>query len=495
MDHATPVYLNAVNLLKGALYSFIAVLTILALGKYPGAAHIYILFTLVFNLLLFAGFRKKRIFFDTFTGMFLWLGFWLKLSFTLVFFGGQFGEPVGNFSFTGPAFDFVLNLSSCAALALLLASLLREKFFTYSVPGAGKELSALESFYFRFRTPIWVVYTVSVILISVSNAYFGFYQKGLPPRTVLPFGLSGVYTLAILFGMASVSAVLLNCEFKLKKTSYLPSVLALMECFFSNVSMLSRGMILNGTALLIGVFENARLQAIQFSLRFKTVIICAFLGLFIGSVFTVNYVRTYAFADSADSGDYVDSELQIRNILKNNKIIATIISATRLNLFINRWVGVEGVMSVTSYNGLGWDLWNAGWLEKYSSSGTSLYDKTIIKDSPYLPQNTKRKHFITLPGIIAFFYYPGSVVFLIIMMFALGLFGACVEVAVYKLSGANVVLCALLGQVVAGRYVHFGYVPRQSYLLFGGIFLISFSLFALNKAIPFITTAPSPRDK
>ncbi len=42
---------------------------------------------------------------------------------------------------------------------------------------------------------------------------------------------------------------------------------------------------------------------------------------------------------------------------------------------------------------------------------------------------------------------------------------------VYKLSGANIILCSLMGQVVAYRYAHFGYVPAQSYLLFGSLFL------------------------
>ncbi len=36
-------------------------------------------------------------------------------------------------------------------------------------------------------------------------------------------------------------------------------------------------------------------------------------------------------------------------------------------------------------------------------------------------------------------------------------------------AGRNLILCALFGQVIAYRYVHFGSVPSQSYLLLGAL--------------------------
>ncbi len=99
-----------------------------------------------------------------------------------------------------------------------------------------------------------------------------------------------------------------------------------------------------------------------------------------------------------------------------------------------------------------------------------MYDQEFIL-SPYLKMDKSKHHFISLPGILAFFYYPGSFIFLFFSMFFLGFFGAGVEMFVYKLGGANIILCALLAQVVAYRYAHFGYAPNQSYLLFGSIFI------------------------
>jgi hypothetical protein len=90
------------------------------------------------------------------------------------------------------------------------------------------------------------------------------------------------------------------------------------------------------------------------------------------------------------------------------------------------------------------------------------------------------KHFITLPGIIAFFFYPGSFVFLFVSMVIVGTIGAGIEIATYRLSG-SVILCSLIAFVVAYRFAHFGYVPARSYLLFGAIALNLALIYLANR--------------
>ena len=67
-------------------------------------------------------------------------------------------------------------------------------------------------------------------------------------------------------------------------------------------------------------------------------------------------------------------------------------------------------------------------------------------------------------------------------MFVLGVIAAIIEYFVFRLGGKNVILCSLLAQVVAFRYLSFGYVPMQSYLLFGTIFLNLFIIYFADKA-------------
>ena len=53
----------------------------------------------------------------------------------------------------------------------------------------------------------------------------------------------------------------------------------------------------------------------------------------------------------------------------------------------------------------------------------------------------------------------------------MGLLGFGLEYLTYMLAGKNVILCSLIAQVIAYRYAHFGYAPKNSYLLFGSIIL------------------------
>ena len=66
-------------------------------------------------------------------------------------------------------------------------------------------------------------------------------------------------------------------------------------------------------------------------------------------------------------------------------------------------------------------------------------------------------------------------------MFVAGAIGAAIEISVFKLGGGNLILCALLAQVVAYRYAHFGYVPSRSYLLFGSLYLNLFLIYYSNQ--------------
>ena len=447
----------------------IVVLAGITARVYPGSLVVYLLFTIVFNTLLFSGISDKRIFFDTFLGLFLWLGFWFKLSVGISFMHGQFGEPIGGFDWSGAAYDRALIVASIAGIAFLVSQAFRKYLFARVTESRESDSLALESFYLKHRALILSAFAALVLFFSISNLILGVYQRGLTPRTVLPFGLSGVYTLMLLFGLASVSAVILNIELKRKSAPYLVSFLCVLECFLSNVSMFSRGMILNGTALVLGALERMKRTGRSLSLKYGLIAITSFVIIFLFSVVTVNYIRLFTFNKTPASAE--------APVMPDRSVA----NSTPLRSFINRWVGIEGVLAVSSHAGLGWGLWHEAWGERYSSSGTSLYDSKIVAHgNNYLIGNMEGKHFITLPGLIAFLYYPGSKWFLFLGAFLAYALAALIEVFVFKVAGGNVILCSLIGQVLASRYAHFGYVPRQGYLLLAGVLGVALSIFVFE---------------
>ena len=437
------------------------VLTVLASRAYPGEMLVYLLFSLTVNGLLYCGLRRDGIFFDLFIGTLFWLGYWLKFSVRMTFFDGKFHESTGDFDFSGSAYDRALIVVTVGVLGLLIARILRTKFiFKYPASESQGSLGGLQAYYERHRRAVWAAVLLLAIAVALANAYFGIYQRGLAPRTTLPFQLGGVLTWYLLFGGASISALMLDIELKLfKMVARAVIVIAILETFLSNLSMVSRGMILNAGVLIAGLFVALRVYGVSWKrgrLLFACGLTCI---LFATSIFLVNYVRQQQFY-----GDLITTTApDVGRLSADTKI-----------LFLDRWVGMEGAMAVSSYDHLGWPVLERAWKEPFRNIGSGIFDREISKGisderEKWLVENNV--HFITIPGILAFFFYPGSYSFLFIAMMLVGGFGAAIEILTYRLAGHNRILSALLAFVIAYRYAHFGYAPAHSYLFLTSIIL------------------------
>jgi len=256
--------------------------------------------------------------------------------------------------------------------------------------------------------------------------------------------------------------------------------------------MLSRGMILNSGALLMGAYSD--MKACKALARFRTIVVTLVMlsVLFGSSIYLVSELREEFRAQVPDHAvSWERFELDIKFDVEGldkfgSELVIALgkVVSKMVTLIMDRWVGMEGALAVSSYPELGWDLWEEAWGEQYANYGTSLYDRKIAM-SQYLIMDMSNRHFISLPGVLAFFFYPGSYGFLFFAMVALGILGAAVEVAVYKWGGGNLILCSLMGFVVAYRYVHFGYVPAQSYLLAGALVLNVGLIYLLGRMLAY----------
>ena len=441
---------------------------------YPGSWQAYLLFTVVANALLFRGFQRTALFFDTFIGVFFWLGFWLKLSVGLLLGRATFLEAL-SFDRSPAAYDHALAVSSCGLAAFLAASLIRGRFFAYPRETVSCAGSGLYRLYSRHRYLCVAAFLLIVIAVTVSNVWLGLYQRGMVARTVLPYGLSGVYKWLLQFGLASVSALIIRFEIEMNRNLTAMAVIpALLENFLSNASLLSRGMILNAAGLAVGGLRLIRAMSLLVSLLRVAALAVGFVVLFAVSVLAVNVLRATAYQTAA----VAEQQAQHGRVAEPKVPSVRTIRFMTMALFVERWVGLEGVVAVSSSNLLGWDLWREAWRETLREDKLSLYDSTFI-DTPYTAEPDDPKfHFISLPGIVAFFYYPGSLAFLFAALVGCAWLAAAFEIATYRYAGHNIVLCSLFAQVLAARFAHFGYVPAQSYLLLGSL-LLNIAIFYL----------------
>ena len=108
------------------------------------------------------------------------------------------------------------------------------------------------------------------------------------------------------------------------------------------------------------------------------------------------------------------------------------------------------------------------------------FDLEISKNVVQVYESVKDVKGNTLPGIIAFLFYSGSYYFLFISMFIICIIGSLIEYLAFRLSSNNLIFSALIGQVISYRLIHFGYLPHQSYLLFGTIIITIFLVYLTN---------------
>ena len=117
----------------------------------------------------------------------------------------------------------------------------------------------------------------------------------------------------------------------------------------------------------------------------------------------------------------------------------------------NRFVGLDGVATVTSYPMKSKKLFIESLKADYNPKDYGFYQKTFIIpfEQKHLVgkeyEKTSQRHYgVILPGIIAFLSYSGSKIFLFISGFFVFMFCATIELLAKKLSYNSVIFSILL---------------------------------------------------
>ncbi len=473
------------KLFKLSFFSLIIILIYLGFQNYTGNKLLYLSFSIISNYLIIFAVRKNSIFFETFFSIFLWLGFWFKFTFTFAFSDGIFlGDGTGSFDYSNDAFNEVLIISQVGILAFIFAGFFRE-YFLFKYP-KKINLPIIRKNFFSKRKYIWIIFIIFFLLIALLNFHFKIYQKGLLPIYELNFLISGVFKWLLLFGLSVLGATLIFYEFNFfKKFFFVSTLIIFLETFFTSFSMLSRGMFFNAFALLYGIYKFSNKVNTSNSLSYYIKSFLFIVVLFYISVSSVNYIRANYFY-VGKSFEFVNNSSQDKEI-KNLEINKKYSSPKQINseilyLIANRWVGIDALMAVVGKKeNLGFPLLFTALNEKASKDNPTFYEITFdLRENQISKDIYKNVKGNTLPGIIAFIYYSGSYYILFITIILITIFSSILEFAAFRLSSQNLIFSALIGQVIAFRFIHFGYLPNQTYLLFGSILTTIIFLYLIS---------------
>ena len=431
---------------------------------YPGGKLNYVFFSFVFLGLISSIFYSRKYYGYTFLSIFLWLGFWLKTTAHLIL-NYPYSEPAGGFSFSPGSWDSVLNISSIGALGLLLSLLVYRVAFGIHFSGKMPIVTTPPPWYSYVRKWLWMSFLIAVVLFSGLNFFLGIHQVGLIPRTVLFWPGNAVIAWFLNIGLAMSLAALIRWDILLGETSLYHFLAISLESSFSTVSILSRGsFVYHGIPLFFASFRTNVLPGI-FSKAKLTIIGFVFFASFIASLFSVNVCRRLYYT-SVPIVKYAHVDLLHDTI----------------GLIVDRWVGVEGVMSLNGYEAKDLRLLRDAFFEVRAEGKPLLYES--ISNSHYQKIDRTKYQFASIPGPVAFFYYSGINWIVFAGVFVLGFFVLSIEHVVYLVS-KNPFMCAIVGMMVANNAAQFGTAPGQMLPTYSMVFIALVLLWLVeNKLTP-----------
>ena len=494
------------------------VLVYLSFSNYSGSSLSFLFLFAISNAYIFYSYKYSMLFLDKTLSVFLWLGFFYKLC-VIIIFKTSFPEGGGAFSYSGKDFDNLLKYSSIGILSFLIASLLFNKIFNNKRLFYKIEINSLLFFYKKYRKYIFLVFFVLILFVGITNFYLGFYQKGLLETYKINFFFGAFLKWMLLFGLTSISCLLLEYEIKVfKKLSIIVLFLFFFELAFTNLSLLSRSMIFGGSAVIFSIYFNYENKILKNSLINSLVLnfIILFI-IFALLIFPINKIRNSSYIDALyfaeksakemlEGGEI--SNIEIKKIIESDisdeekikiisrKIINTESQILDLNenveriIFVikNRFVGLDGVAAVTSYPKKNFNLLKRALSEEFDPNLYGFYQRTFVipfenNNETSYRRSSKRHYGIIIPGILSFLSYPGSLFFLSISVLVIHFFCSSIEYSSRKLSFDSVVFSSFIGFVLGYRLIHFGYLPKQSYLILSAIILTILLIFFVKYMI------------
>lgn len=464
------------------------VLFLSGLFLYAGSKLVFVLFSFVFLIMLLSGANKHKGYGYLFLVIFLWLGFWFKLAASLLlsaWFPLVFEEPVGNFNFSADAWDRVLWIAIWAGIGVMLGRFL---YGLIRLKTSGDSVEAKAPLWYpAIRIWLWTAVLLVTVGVVIFNIFYGIHQIGMVPRTVLHWPLNAFIGWMLNLGSALAIAVLVWWDTAEKKNITLPFFAILGEAFLSAVSIISRSAFLFHSIPQI-LSLSARKEIYQrYSSRQILLFISTFAILFLMSITAVSFMRDYQYAGSKStplsvSNSVTDSSVGTLKPIPDQVLPqpAKEISSFRLTLIrqllVNRWIGIEGVMAVSSYSEKSGDLFWEMLAEKREEGKVGAYQR--VSNSGY--QSTDARYqFASLPGATAFLYFSGSMPVVMLGMAALALIMLIVERAIFALT-QNPLVCSLFGVTAANTVAQFGIAPRQDIPLYLMIILTAIFIYFIQ---------------
>lgn len=508
--------------LKFFFIFLVSIISLIFIKDYNHNKIIYLIYSLSINFLFIRTFFIKFYFSEFFISLFLWLSFWfaftvkniLNWNNIITFYPSS--EKLTIFSrsegiINPKHFQSIIDetLLFCTFIFIfmifffsLLRKIIKPPLYNYAITD---NISKFNFIYDKYKKYIIFFVTLVILLTSFLNFNYSIYQKGIIYD--LNFGLLNSYIRwSFNIGLPILFSIVLFLEINSKNSKFfLVFFLVIFFLFIINLSLISRAMIIEVIVILIGVFYSMKNQKKKFINFFILSIFALIVSIssivlvekmrkkiyFVKQVnlqknlniySTIGHDNKIKFKNTAiykdDSNTFFNKKL---NKNSNNSIFSSFNDIVYIAL--NRWVGIDAVLIVMSKkNILGLDFFISALKEKKNFNQFPFYERNFIDTTKDRILNNQN-YGIILPGFIAFALYLNNI-FLIFLILGFSLLLLVLfEKFSEKLMNNNFILISYVSYIVSYRFIHFGYVPKDSYLLFGSLTITLIFVFVIKKII------------
>ena len=482
-------------------FTVFSIISIYATQFYEGSILIFGCYCFFLLLTFFYLTNSKSSYFEIFFSSYLFLGFWFKYIFSLIFYNGIVFDS-GQIKST--KIDEVLILTILITFVCLISSFINKKFINTDVKKNETRIKSFcENFYLNNRNIILIIFILLISFVGFFNIKLGIFQRGFIYLSETSMYINNFIKWLLLFGFTTFSCFVIHIEIlNYKKINIFTVIIAFFEIFISYTSMLSRSFIINSISLIFPIYQKSlffkKTHDKKFIFLFIVIIILALISLYM--VNNIRLSKLYSMIDEWTANQnklniespkdltikeynfqIPKSEFNLEN-LENKPVTPTKV----INfILINRWIGIDSLIVVNSYEKKNFDLFFRSFREDKNNLENTFYEKTFNLSSEKINIETNQKYLKgnTLPGIISFLYYSGSIYFVLISLFIIFILCNSFERLIKKITHRNAIFACFLSNMIATRLIHFGYAPKDTYLFILSILLSVLLMIFLLKFI------------
>ena len=191
-------------------FTVFSIISIYATQFYEGSILIFGCYCFFLLLTFFYLTNSKSSYFEIFFSSYLFLGFWFKYIFSLIFYNGIVFDS-GQIKST--KIDEVLILTILITFVCLISSFINKKFINVDVKKDETRIKSFcENFYLNNRNIILIIFILLISFVGFFNNKLGIFQRGFIYLSETSMYINNFIKWLLLFGFTTFSCFVIHIE-------------------------------------------------------------------------------------------------------------------------------------------------------------------------------------------------------------------------------------------------------------------------------------------